>query len=273
MTDPSIPLFEGSVPEIYDTVLVPMIFTAYAADLVERLAATGASSVLEIAAGSGVVTRAMAAGLPEAVSIVATDLAPPMLARAQAVGTSRPVEWRQADVMALPFDDDTFDAVVCQFGIMFFPDRAAACAEVARVLRPGGTFLFSTWGPVADNEFADTVESSVAAMFPDNPSTFISDIPHGYHDESAIRGDLRSGGFPDSATVDRMDETSRATGADAVAIAFCHGSPLRQEIEARDPSALDRATAVAAAALTDRFGTGPIEGRISGYVITAPTAG
>lgn len=120
--------FVGSVPELCDRYLVPLIFESYATDLVERVAQTAdvSGSVLEVAAGSGVVTRAMAAGLPASTAIIATDLNQPMLDHAAGIGTARPVQWRQADVMALPFDDDTFDVMVCQFGVMFFPDRQAA---------------------------------------------------------------------------------------------------------------------------------------------------
>ena len=137
--------FTGSVPDLYDSYLVPMIFKYYARDLTNRVRETGARRVLEVAAGTGAVTRLMASLLPESVSITATDLSQPMIDRAMTVGTARPVCWQAADVMALPFDDASFDAVVCQFGAMFFPDRAAAYAEVARVLQPNGTFLFNVW--------------------------------------------------------------------------------------------------------------------------------
>ena len=138
-------VFAGSVPEIYETYLVPLIFTQYAADVVARLKSRSVSKLLEIAAGTGAVTRAMASGLPASVSIVATDLSQGMLDQAAARGTSRPVEWRQADAMSLPFEDGSFDAVVCQFGVMFFPDRSKAYAEIRRVLKPGGVFIFNVW--------------------------------------------------------------------------------------------------------------------------------
>ena len=131
-------VFEGSVPELYDTLFVPLIFQPYADDMARRVAALAPSRVLETAAGTGVVTRAMALALPGHVELIATDLNPPMLERAVAVGTSRPVHWQQADAMRLPFDDESFDVVVCQFGAMFFPDKVQAFAEARRVLRAGG---------------------------------------------------------------------------------------------------------------------------------------
>ena len=138
-------VFTGSISKLYETYLVPLIFEPYAADLVNRLASRSLTRVLEIAAGTGVVTRNLASVLPESVSIVATDLNQPMLDLASALGTKRPVEWRQADAMQLPFPDGTFDAVVCQFGVMFFPEKSKAFSEARRVLRSGGVFIFNVW--------------------------------------------------------------------------------------------------------------------------------
>ena len=150
-------VFAGSIPKLYETHLVPLIFEPYAADLARRVAACKPSRILEIAAGTGVVTRALARSLPGGVDIVATDLNPGMLEQAAAVGTSRPVQWQQADAMALPFPDASFDTVACQFGVMFFPDKAKAFAEARRVLKPGGTLLFSVWDRIEENEFADVI--------------------------------------------------------------------------------------------------------------------
>ena len=136
-------VFTGSIPKLYETYLVPLIFKPYAADLVNRVASRSPSRVLEIAAGTGVVTRKLAAVLPESVSIVATDLNQPMLDLASEVGTKRPVEWRQADAMQLPFANGVFDTVVCQFGVMFFPEKAKAFSEARRVLGSGGVFMFN----------------------------------------------------------------------------------------------------------------------------------
>ena len=156
-------IFAGTIPELYEKHLVPLIFEPYALDLARRLAERSPARILEVAAGTGVVTRAMASALPAGVSIVATDLNQAMLDRAAAVGTARPVEWRPADAMALPFADAEFDAVVCQFGAMFFPQKAKAFAESRRVLRPGGAFLFNVWDQIAQNEFADAVTHETSA--------------------------------------------------------------------------------------------------------------
>src|SRR6185369_13756030 len=149
--------FAESIPEIYDTYMVPLIFAHYAADLTARLRERRPRRILEIAAGTGVVTRAMASGLPPETAIVATDLNQAMLDRAAAVGTARVVTWQQADATQLPFPDGAFDAVVCQFGAMFFPDKAKAFSEARRVLAPGGVFMFSVWDRIEENEFAAVV--------------------------------------------------------------------------------------------------------------------
>src|SRR5262245_24718298 len=138
-------VFAGSIPKLYDMYLVPLIFEPYAVDLVKRLSSRSLSRVLEIAAGTGVVTRALASALPESVSIVATDLNQAMLDQASVVGTKRTVEWRQADAMQLPFRDETFDAVVCQFGVMFFPKKSKAFLE-APSAQTGRHFHFQRVG-------------------------------------------------------------------------------------------------------------------------------
>ena len=158
-------VFAGSVPELYERFLVPLIFQPYARELAARAAALAPRRVLETAAGTGVLTRALAAQLPADTHIVATDLNPPMLAEAERRLADPRVAWRQADALALPFDDAGFDVVACQFGVMFFPDKARAFAEARRVLRPGGLFVFNVWDAIATNEFADAVTFAAGAAW------------------------------------------------------------------------------------------------------------
>jgi SAM-dependent methyltransferase len=267
MTSSSDHAFAGSIPLVYDTHLVPLIFEPYAADLVRRLSAMPVTQVLEIAAGTGVVTRAMAAALPAGVSIVATDLNQAMLDRASAVGAARAVVWRQADALQLPFPDGSFDVVVCQFGAMFFPDKAKAFAQARRVLRPGGVFIFNVWDRLAENEFADIVTTALASVFPADPPRFMERTPHGYYDAGVISRDLAGGGFAASPDIVTVEARSRAASARIAAIAYCQGTPLRNEIEARDPTRLGEATDAAAAALADRFGQGAVDGKLSAHVV------
>jgi SAM-dependent methyltransferase len=261
-------VFTGSIPKLYETYLVPLIFEPYAADLVNRLSSRPLSRVLEIAAGTGVVTRALASVLPERVSIVATDLNQAMLDQASAVGTKRAVEWRQADAMQLPFPDGTFDAVVCQFGVMFLPDKSKAFSESRRVLRPGGVFIFNVWDQIKENEFADTVTTALESVFPKDSPRFLSRTPHGYHDHRIIKRDLANGGFIAAPRIDTVTARSRADSSRVPAVAYCQGTPLRNEIETRDASRLGEATDIAADAIAQRFGRGPVDGKIQAHIVT-----
>lgn len=259
--------FSGAIPELYEKLLVPLIFAPFAVDIVARLAPRAPRRVLEIAAGTGVVTRQLASVLAGDVAIVATDLNQAMLDHASSVGTARPVEWRQADAMKLPFPDASFDAVVCQFGAMFFPDRAHAYAEARRVLAPGGVFLFSAWDRIEDNEFTDTVTESLRALFPDDPPRFLARVPHGYHDLAKIADDVKQGGFAKTPATSTVAARSRASSARLPAIALCLGTPMRSEIEARDASRLEMACDVATRAMEARYGLGAVDGKIQAHVV------
>jgi ubiquinone/menaquinone biosynthesis C-methylase UbiE len=261
-------LFAGSIPEIYDRFLVPLIFEPYALDMAKRIAALGPSDVLETAAGTGVLTRALASRLEPSVRIMATDLNQPMLDYAARRQQGGAVDWKQADALALPFGDRSFDVVTCQFGVMFFPDKVQGYGEARRVLRPGGRFLFNAWDRIADNEFADVVTEAVAGLFPDDPPRFLARTPHGYHDVERIRQELKEAGFA-GVTIDAVDARSRAASPRDAALAFCQGTPLRNEIEARDALRLEEATNRAADALARRFGPGAVDGRIRALVVSA----
>jgi SAM-dependent methyltransferase len=261
-------VFSGSIPRFYETYLVPLLFEPYAADLANRLASRSPTRVLEVAAGTGVVTRSLASVLPERVSIVATDLNQPMLDQAAALGTKRPVEWRQADAMQLPFPNETFDAVVCQFGVMFFPEKQQAFSEARRVLRSGGVFIFNAWDRLEENEFANTVTAALASLFPEDPPRFLARTPHGYHEPARIRQDVVGAGFLAPPEIITLAARSRARSPRDPAIAFCQGTPLRNEIEARDASRLEEATTVAAEAIAQRFARGNVDGKMQAHVVT-----
>jgi ubiquinone/menaquinone biosynthesis C-methylase UbiE len=262
-------VFAGSIPEIYDRFLVPLIFESYALDLAGRIAGAEPQHVLETAAGTGVLTRAMASRLPQDVRIVVTDLNQPMLDRAAAQQSpDRRLTWKQADALALPFEDRTFDVVACQFGAMFFPDKVQGYREARRVLKPNGQFIFNVWDKISENEFADVVTEALAAIFPQDPPRFLARTPHGYYDTDKIREQLTAAGFS-KISADAVDHRSRAPSPRHPAVAYCQGTPLRNEIEARDASRLEEATNKAADALARRFGNGPVDGRIRAFVISA----
>jgi ubiquinone/menaquinone biosynthesis C-methylase UbiE len=262
-------VFSGSIPEFYERFMVPLIFEPYALDLAERLAKTGPGAVLETAAGTGVVTRALASALPAQARMTITDLNQPMLdyAKTRQPADSR-IAWKQADALALPFEDRSFDAVACQFGAMFFPDKVKGYKEARRVLKPGGHFFFNVWDRIEENDFADVVTQALATVFADDPPRFLARTPHGYHDEKQIRQELKAAGFTD-VSVDAVEARSKAPSPRDPAIAYCQGTPLRSEIEARGAPGLEEATNKAADAMARRFGTGAVDGRIRALVISA----
>ena len=262
-------VFGDEVSRLYERHLVPLIFEPYAAATAKRLAPLNPSRVLELACGTGVLTRAIVSELPTTVAITATDLNPAMLQQAQRVGTSRPVVWRQADALSLPFSDASFDLVVCEFGVMFFPDKPRAFAETRRVLVPGGVFVFSVWDRIEDNEITDVATSALAAVFPDDPPSFMRRTPHGYHDRLTIERDLALGGFSLPPALETITARSRARSARDAAIGICQGCPLAAEIEARDPGGRAAATAAVAAALAARLGEGVVTTRMQALVFTA----
>lgn len=262
-------VFAGSIPEIYDRFMVPLLFEPYAVDLAGRVATGKPRDVLEIAAGTGVLMRVLASQLGDDARIVASDLNQPMLDRAAARQASdRRIEWKQADALALPFDDERFDVVACQFGAMFFPDKVQGYKEARRVLKRGGRYLFNVWDKISENDFADTVTATLALRFPDDPPRFMARVPHGYHDVGKIRDELNAAGFTTIA-IEALDCRSKAESARDVAMGYCQGSPLRTEIEARDQTGLEAATEQVTDALARRYGTGAIDGRIRAFVITA----
>jgi len=268
MTAQSDKVFGGRIAEVYHTHLVPLLFEPYAKDLAHRLASRPFARVLEIAAGTGVVTRKLAATLPAGTAIVASDLNQTMLDVAAAAGTARPVEWRQADAMQLPFPDASFDAVVCQFGAMFFPDKPKAFAEARRVLRPGGKLVFNVWDRIEENEFAASVTMALETMFPADPPRFLPRTPYGYWQRATIAEDLARGGFTAPPRITTVAARSRAAAPRIPAIGFCQGCPLRSEIEARGPGRLEAATELATDAIAQRFGADGVDGKIQAHVIT-----
>ena len=262
-------VFAGSIPEVYDTFLVPLIFEGYAADMATRVVAGQPRDVLETAAGSGAVTRALAPRLAADARYTVTDLNRQMLDRAAArQGPDHRVTWQTADALALPFADASFDVVCCQFGVMFFPDKLRGYREARRVLKPGGRFVFNVWDTIENNDFARRVTEAAGTVFPDDPPLFLARTPHGYHDTGLIREQLVAAGFA-TVDIDTVEAESTAPDPRHPAIAYCQGTPLRTEIEARDASMLERVTERAAEAIAARHGSQAVSGRIRGHVVVA----
>jgi SAM-dependent methyltransferase len=206
---------------------------------------------------------------PHGASYIVTDLNQPMLdyAASRQAPDNR-ITWRQADALALPFENAAFDLVCCQFGAMFFPDRPAAYREAKRVLKPGGHLLFNVWDRIEDNVFADDVTNALANIFPDDPPRFLARTPHGYHDTALIRRELEDAGFS-HVVIETRAEQSRASSPRLPAVAYCQGTVLRTEIEARDAGKLEAATDYAASEIARRHGNGEIAAKIQAHVIAA----
>jgi ubiquinone/menaquinone biosynthesis C-methylase UbiE len=257
--------FAGSIPIIYDRYLGDLLFDPYAQDLVARAVALRPARLLETAAGTGIVTALLVAALPEA-QLVVTDLNQAMVDVASSKISSPRAEFATADAQSLPFADGSFDLVVCQFGMMFLPDRGAGYREAKRVLKAGGHLLFNVWDRLERNPATQVAADAVCALFPDDPPRFFQRVPFGYHDPDAIVDEVRSAGFS-QINLETVSKVGRAAGPREAAIGLCQGTPLRNEIEARGD--LETATGAATQALSAAFGSGPIQAPMSAHVVSA----
>lgn len=261
-------LFTGSIPANYDRYMVPLVFRPYAEAVADRARALQPRRILETAAGTGVVTQALHRALPEA-EIVATDLNPPMLEEAARRVGSKKVRFQQADALALPFEDKSFDLVVCQFGVMFFPDKVAGNSEAYRVLRNGGNYMLVIWNKFDENLATKAVGSAVAGLFPaEDGSAFYERVPFRYHDKDVIRADLEAAGFT-KVEIETVDLRSRAASAHDAAMGLVQSTPMRNELELRGPGMLERATEAAIDALRQFEGPDGFDAPMSAHVVTA----
>lgn len=253
----------ASMPAAYELGLVGPVFAPFALHLSAQVADRKPERVLELAAGTGVLTRELVRRLPDA-EVVATDLNEAMVS----FGEQRvpQAQWRAADAMALPFDDGTFDVVVCQFGVMFLPDRVAAFAGMRRLLKPGGALLFNAWGPVAEHTYEKALVETLQRLFPDDPPTFMQSTPHGYSDPTAIEADVRAAGFGD-VRLETLHLTSHVESVAALATGYCEGSPVRAELARRGD--VEQLTGPVVAGMEELLGPGPITGTMSAHEVVA----
>jgi ubiquinone/menaquinone biosynthesis C-methylase UbiE len=260
--------FAGSIPAAYDRYLGPVLFQTYAEDLAARLQVPEKASVLELACGTGIVTRELRDRLPATVKLVATDLNEPMFQHAAAkFAKGEAVEWQQADACSLPFEDGTFDAVVCQFGIMFVPDKALAAREAHRVLKPGGVFLFNVWDAIERNELGRIAHETIVSYFDQDPPAFYQ-VPFGYNDPGEIRRMLTDAGFRD-VRIEAVDKISGASRAEDTATGLVQGNPVSVAIAERDPSLLPVITNAIAVALKNRFGEAELRAPLRAIIVQA----
>ena len=260
--------FVGSIPENYDRYLGPVLFEPYAADLAARVNLAEGASVLELACGTGIVTRRLRDRLAPSVKLVATDLNQAMMNyAAQKFQAEEKIEWKQADALELPFADRLFDAVVCQFGMMFFPDKAQAAREVHRVLAPGGIFHFSFWDAIERNDLPLIAREVVAKFFEDNPPDFY-DVPFSLHDTDIIRSLLASAGFRE-VDLTLLPLPAIADSASDVAKGLVHGNPIIAALRERDESKIPEIEATIAEAIAAKYGDRPVRARMQALVGSA----
>jgi ubiquinone/menaquinone biosynthesis C-methylase UbiE len=260
--------FTGSIPENYDRYLGPALFEPYASDIVGRVNVREGASVLELACGTGIVTRLLREHLPRNARLIATDLNEAMLAyAAHKFRPEEAVEWKRADASDLPFDDQSFDAVVCQFGLMFVPDKEKAVREAYRVLKPGGTFIFNVWDAIERNDLAHVAHTTISTFFEHDPPNFYQ-VPFSMHDPEVIMSLLAAAGFKDAQS-SLITLPSISPSASDAAKGLVEGNPVRAAIEERDPSAIRKIVTAVAEAVASRCGDNPVRCRMQAFVCTA----
>ena len=258
--------FVGSIPENYDRYLGPVLFAPYAADLVERVAVPDSASVLELACGTGIVTRRLRDRLSPSVKIVATDLNDAMFNYASQKFRPGEIEWQQADAGELPFPSESFDAIVCQFGLMFFPDKDRAVREAYRVLKPGGSFHFNVWDAIELNDFPQIAHREITKCFDDDPPTFY-EVPFSFYDREPITALLTGAGFR-NVEIATVSVEGEASSVAELTQGLIHGNPVVEAIRERDAALLPKIEAAVAAAVSESCGDPP-QGRLRAVVCAA----
>lgn len=257
--------FVGSIPENYDRYLGPVLFEPYAKDLVERVIVPEGGSLLEIACGTGIVTRRLRDRLPPNVKIVATDLNEAMIKfAAQKFRSDENIEWKPADAIDLPFGDELFDGVVCQFGLMFFPDKQAGVNEAFRVLKPNGQYLVSVWDDIARVDLANATQAVIKEFFPENPPDFY-DIPFSFHEQDKLRSVLTTAGFHE-IKIDVVQLPCVSASARDAARGLIHGNPIISAINERDASKAPETEAALAEKIAVQFGAAPVQASMQAII-------
>lgn len=259
------PKVAGSIPETYETYFAPVLFEPYSRELARRIP-KGSTKILEIAAGTGRLTRHLLENLPARTEVVVTDLQEPMLDVARSRILDSRARFQQADMLELPFLDATFDAVFCQFGLMFPPDKLLALQEMRRVLKPGGTLVLAVWDALANNPASQRLHQMATALMTDDPPAFMA-IPFSLGDAKALHALGDSAGFA-SVKVETVVLPGVAESATSFATGLVRGNPLWSQLVDRG---LDAAAfqAQVAAALAAEFGDSPCKSQLSAHILTA----
>ena len=259
--------FQDTIPRYYDRHLGPVIFEPYARDLAKRAAGKSALRVLEVACGTGILTQQLRTKLPATAELVATDLNEAMIkyARGKTIRIDR-TEWQTADAVALPFPDASFDRVVCQFGFMFVPDKAAAFREARRVLKPGGQLVFNVWDRIDLNPFARITHGVISGLYPKDPPSFYQ-VPFSLHDPAELKRLMTSAKFR-SIEIQTLALDAVAPTAESFAVGLVRGNPVSLELSQRGAS-LDHVVDLVTQALTKEGGAKPFKSKMHALVVTA----
>ena len=260
--------FVGSIPENYDRYLGPLLFHGFADDLAARVPVASGVRVLETACGTGIVTERLLARLAGRGTLVASDLNEPMMAMARhRVGADARVEWRQADATALPFDDASFDAVVTQFGLMFYPDKPRGVREAFRVLKRGGRYVFNVWSTMTHSPAARITHETVASFFENDPPQFYT-VPFSLSDTTVVSGWLREAGFEDVSPIS-VAWTGTSPSATEAATGLIEGNPIYDAIMARKPAALGPIKEAIARTVAAELGDRPVKHPMRAFAFAA----
>jgi ubiquinone/menaquinone biosynthesis C-methylase UbiE len=258
--------FAGSIPAFYEKYLGPFLFEPYAGDMVSRLQDKKYPDLLELACGTGRVTAHLARSVKHD-SLTATDLNNDMIEVAKKIVTDKNIEWMVADATELPFKANSFDAVVCQFGIMFFPDKLKGLQEAYRVLRPGGKLIFNTWDKVEKNPAIHEGRKIIESYFGDNPPGFYN-IPFSMHDEKEFQSLLKSAGFK-NIKISVVQKEGISSSAEDLSKGMVEGNPIFLSIIEKDPALVEPIEKHVAKVLAEKFGDKPLKSSLSAWVCEA----
>lgn len=256
------------IPQPHQRGIGPFLFEPFARHTAERIRARAPKTVLETACCTGIVTRRLREALSRDALLVASDPDERMLAVGRrTVGSALNVGWARADLCKLQFGDGDFDAMVCQFGLMFAADKLAAVREARRVLQPDGSFLVTTWSPLERNPIIALVHRTLWAMFPEHPVQHAR-VPFAYGDPDLLNNLLLAGGFHD-VVVDVVEKATSSPSAHELAVGLIEGYPMIQEIRLRGKATVSAAINAVTAAIRRQFGDAPVRARITALVASA----
>lgn len=260
--------FNGSVPEVYETVLGNFIFEPFAVDIVNRISNKNAFNVLELAAGTGRVTKHLIHAFSPNAKIVASDISLPMMEKAKLVVSSQNLTWQQVDIADIPFSEGSFDVIVCQFGVMFLQDKLRAFSEIRRVLKLGGQLLFSTWACIEENPIWKISNQVATKFFGPAPAAIQKSGPFSICNAVDAEAQLHDAGFIHTK-VEKQRITSSISSASLAAKGFIHGLPLKDIIIKQNPEILSQIQEEMENSFADHFGNNPLTASFTAFVFEA----